>query len=73
MRLFTAQIRVEGGKDAAGISLPNPGMQIVVWRLARLTTIWREELGDVEFETLAAQGRAMTIEQAIAYALEDQD
>jgi tetratricopeptide (TPR) repeat protein len=41
--------------------------------LKRLTTILREELGDAEFESLAAKGRAMTMEQAIAYALEDQD
>jgi hypothetical protein len=39
--------------------------------LNRLTTFLREELGDVEFEALAAKGRAMTMEQAIAYALED--
>jgi predicted ATPase/DNA-binding XRE family transcriptional regulator len=39
----------------------------------RLTTILREELGDAEFETLDAKGRAMTMEQAIAYALEDHD
>jgi len=38
--------------------------------LKRLTTILREELGDAEFEALAAKGRAMTMEQAIAFALE---
>jgi hypothetical protein len=31
----------------------------------------REELGDATFEALASQGRAMTMEQAIAYALEN--
>jgi predicted ATPase/class 3 adenylate cyclase len=41
--------------------------------LKRLTTILREEFGDAEFEALAAQGRGMTMEQAITYALEDQD
>jgi tetratricopeptide (TPR) repeat protein len=40
--------------------------------LNRLTTFLREELGDVEFEAFAAMGRAMTMEQAIEYALEDQ-
>ena len=40
--------------------------------LNRLTTFLREELGDVEFEAFAATGRAMTMEQAIEYALEDQ-
>jgi predicted ATPase/DNA-binding XRE family transcriptional regulator len=38
--------------------------------LKRLTAVLREELGDASFEALAAQGRAMTMEQAIAYALE---
>ena len=38
--------------------------------LKRLTTILREELGDSEFEALRVKGRAMTMEQAIAYALE---
>lgn len=33
----------------------------------------REQLGDAAFETLAAEGRAMTLEQAVAYALEDSD
>ena len=39
--------------------------------LKRLTALLREKLGDVRFEVLASQGRAMTVEQAIAYALED--
>jgi len=34
--------------------------------------IAREQLGEKRFEALAAEGRATTIEQAIAYALEDQ-
>jgi tetratricopeptide (TPR) repeat protein len=38
--------------------------------LERLITILRQELGDEVFDTLVAQGRAMTMEQAIAYALE---
>jgi predicted ATPase/DNA-binding XRE family transcriptional regulator len=41
--------------------------------LKRLTTILRGELGDAEFEALRVKGRAMTMEQAIAYALDDQD
>lgn len=39
--------------------------------LKRLTTILREELGDAKFEEIASHGRAMTMEQAIAYALEE--
>jgi hypothetical protein len=39
----------------------------------RLTALLRQELGDARFEALASQGRLMTREQAIAYALEDQE
>jgi tetratricopeptide (TPR) repeat protein len=39
----------------------------------RLTAVLRGELGDARFEGLASQGRAMTREQAIAYALETQE
>ena len=35
--------------------------------------IAREQLGDTKFEALAAEGHAMTMEQAIAYALDLQD
>jgi len=35
--------------------------------------IAREQLGEAKFEALAAEGRAMTIEQAIAFALEKSD
>jgi hypothetical protein len=38
-----------------------------------LIQIARKQLGDHEFEALAAEGRAMTMEQAIAYALEGQE
>ena len=40
--------------------------------LERLTAVLRGELGDARFEALASQGRAMAMEQAIAYALEEQ-
>ena len=33
--------------------------------------IARDQLGEARFEALAAEGRAMTMEQAVAYALED--
>ena len=41
--------------------------------LQRLTAALREELGDARFEAHASQGRAMTMEQAIAYALENNE
>ena len=37
--------------------------------LKRLMTILREDLGDAEIEALVAKGQAMTMEQAIVYAL----
>jgi len=36
-----------------------------------LLQIAREQLGDAKFDALAAEGRAMTIEQAVKYALEN--
>ena len=39
--------------------------------LERLTTALRGEFGDARFEALTSQGRAMTMEQAVAYALEN--
>jgi len=41
--------------------------------LQRLTTVLREELGDAKFAALADEGRAMTMEQAIEFALEKND
>jgi hypothetical protein len=38
--------------------------------LHQLISLLREELGDESFEVLAAEGRAMTQERTIAYALE---
>ena len=58
LQLATRQFPLEKGEQA---------------ELNRLTTLLREELGDVEFKRFAAHGRAMTTEQAIAYALEDQE
>jgi predicted ATPase/class 3 adenylate cyclase/DNA-binding XRE family transcriptional regulator len=55
LQVRTRQIPVEKGSQA---------------ELDRLTTFLREELGDVEFEAFATSGRAMTMEQAIEYALE---
>ena len=39
----------------------------------RLTIIFRQELGNEKFEELLTKGRAMTMEQAVVYALEDQE
>jgi hypothetical protein len=58
----------EAEVEARGAPLDN----IDQIELQRLTVLLREELGDAKFEELASQGRAMTMEQATAYALEDQ-
>lgn len=49
----------------------NPLENIDQIELKRLTAVLREVLGDAKFEALASHGRTMTMEQAIAYALED--
>jgi non-specific serine/threonine protein kinase len=41
--------------------------------LQRLKMVVFEELGDAKLEVLAAKGRAMSVEQAIAFALEKSD
>jgi len=41
--------------------------------LQRLKTVLREELGEKNFETLTGKGRSMTMDQAIAFALEETD
>ena len=39
----------------------------------RTLSATRSQLGDAAFEEAHAEGRAMTFEQAVAYALEDHD
>lgn len=41
--------------------------------LERLTTILNEELGEASLQTLEATGHTMKREQAVAYALENQE
>jgi non-specific serine/threonine protein kinase len=70
---FERAARLLGAAEAEVEARPVPLDEIDRAELKRLTTILREELGDAEFETLHAKGRAMTTEQAIAYALEQQE
>ena len=42
-----------------------------LWEIDPLMQIAHEQLGDTQFEALAAEGRAMTMEQAVAYALQE--
>jgi non-specific serine/threonine protein kinase len=65
-----AQLLGAGEAEAQARIVP---LEIIDRReLDRLTALLREELGDVRFEALASQGRAMTMEQAIQYALSEQ-
>ena len=59
----------EAEVETRGVALESNIDQI---ELERLTALLREELGDARFEALASQGHLMTMEQAVAYALEDQ-
>ena len=60
---------VERQVEASQFSLENAPRA----KLEQLTKVLREELGDAELEALRVKGRAMTMEQAIAYALENQE
>jgi predicted ATPase/DNA-binding XRE family transcriptional regulator len=57
--------------EAEAEARANPLENIDQIELKRLTAVLREELGDVKFEALASQGRAMARKQAIAYALQE--
>jgi tetratricopeptide (TPR) repeat protein len=50
---------------------PSPLMDFDQSEFEDLTAALREELGNARFETLASKGRTKTIEQAVAYALEN--
>jgi tetratricopeptide (TPR) repeat protein len=68
---FERAVQLLGVGEANAAARSNPIESIDQIELQRLTTLLRAELGDAKFEALAAEGRAMTMEQAIAYALED--
>ncbi len=42
------------------------------WLYERTISATRSRLGDAAFEAARAEGRSMTFEQAVAYALEDE-
>lgn len=70
---FERAAQLLGVAEAEAEARVNPLENIDQIELKRITAILREELGDAEFEAIALNGRAMTMEQAIEYALEDQD
>jgi predicted ATPase len=68
---FERAVQLLSVGEANATARVNPLENIDQIELKRLTAILREEFGDAKLETLASRGRAMTVEQAIAYALED--
>jgi predicted ATPase len=72
-RRFERAAQLIGTAEAAIEARQYPLESFHQTELQRLTKLLREELGEAEYETLAAKGRLMAKEQAIAYALEDQD
>ena len=60
---------IERQVEASQFSLDNVDRA----KLERLTTVLREKLGSAEFEALTAKGRAMTMEQAVGFALGESD
>jgi predicted ATPase/class 3 adenylate cyclase len=71
-KCFERAAQLVGAGEAEAETRGEPLENIDQIELQRLTAVLRDELGDAKFETLAAQGRAMTMEQAIAFALEEQ-
>lgn len=68
---FERAAQLLGAAEAAGRARRDPVLDFDQAECERLTTALREELGDTQFEMLAAKGRAMSREQAIAFALEN--
>ena len=69
---FERAAQLLGAGEAAEEVRGTPLENIDRIELKRLTAALRGEFRDARFEVLASQGRLMTMEQAIAYALEDQ-
>jgi tetratricopeptide (TPR) repeat protein len=69
-RRFERAAQLIGGAETAAGVRQDPLEDFDLAELQRLRTVLREELGVVKFEEFVAKGRAMTTEQAIAFALE---
>jgi tetratricopeptide (TPR) repeat protein len=67
---FERAAQLIGGVETAAGVRQDPLEDLDLAELQRLRTVLREELGVVKFEEFVAKGRAMTTEQAIAFALE---
>jgi predicted ATPase len=68
---FERATQLIGGVETAVGVRQSPLEDFDLAELQRLRTVLREELGVVKFEEFVAKGRAMTTEQAIAFALEN--
>jgi predicted ATPase/class 3 adenylate cyclase len=70
---FEHATRLLGRAETAVTARQNPLANFDQAELQRLKMVLREELGEAKFEALAAKGRTITVEQAIALALEKRD
>jgi non-specific serine/threonine protein kinase len=64
-------VRILGAADALRESIRRPIQAEVRRERDEDLSLTREALGDAAFETAFAEGRALTLERAIAYALEE--
>jgi predicted ATPase/DNA-binding XRE family transcriptional regulator len=71
MNQFERSARLHGAAEALMEVSNFPDMSYDRVEANNLIQIAYKQLGEVEFEALAAEGHAMTMEQAVAYALED--
>jgi tetratricopeptide (TPR) repeat protein len=67
---FERAAQLVGSAESAVTARQEPLESFDQAELQRLTTALCKELGDAKFEMVAAEGHAMTVEQAIEYALE---
>jgi tetratricopeptide (TPR) repeat protein len=72
MEQFERAARLYGAAQALREVSNFPDMSYDRVEADSLIQIARKQLGEEGFEVLAAEGRAMTLEQAVAYALEDE-
>jgi len=73
MNQFERAAKLHGAAKALFNRFDLPDMSYDRVESDSLLQIARNQLGDEKFEALSAEGRAMTVEQAIAYAFEKSD
>ena len=72
MNQFERAAKLHGAAQALFNAFDLPDISYDRVESDSLIQIAREQLGEERFEALAAEGRATMVEQAVAYALEDE-